>query len=74
MLTQASSASTWFSDAHTVLSVVGILMMGAMSLIGYKVHSVLFNMKIPERMATLEGSTVDLENRINKLEKKVFDL
>lgn len=70
-MSQANSASTWFSDAHTVLSVVGILLMGAMSFVGWKVHQVLFGMKIPERMAVLEENVKSHEKRLDRIESKV---
>ena len=64
--------SGWFTDFRDVVD-VGLLLIGAaMSIVGYKVHAVLFDLKIPERMATLEKGHEDHEKRIDKIETKIF--
>ena len=61
----------WLSDAHNVLGIVGLLLMGLMSIIGYKVHAVLFNMRIPERLGVIENIVNAHEKRLDKIEERI---
>lgn len=73
MLTFAlAQGSTWLSDLHTYVDLLGLLAVALMSFVGYKVHALLFSSKIMERVAALESTSAAHEKRIDKLDKKVF--
>lgn len=59
------------SDAHNVLAIVGLLLMGLLSVIGYKVHAILFNMKLPERLGVIENTVTAHEKRLDKIEARI---
>lgn len=73
MLIQASSTN-WFADINHLFVAGGMLLTTLMSIIGYKVHSIIFNMKLPERLTVLETTSDDHENRIHNVEKKLFGI
>ena len=72
MLGIIQSQSTWFSNLHDLIDALAVLAVGLTTLVGYKVHSLLFGMKLMERLSSLEGTAQDHEKRIDKVERKVF--
>jgi hypothetical protein len=59
-------------NIHNIVDALALFAVGLSTIIGYKVHSILFNMKLMERIAMLEGATRDHERDLDKLSKKVF--
>lgn len=72
MLTFVFEGSTWLSSLHDFIDLAALLAVGLTTLVGYKVHSLLFGMRLMERLAALEGASNDHEKRIDKVERKVF--
>ena len=70
MLVQTQN--TWLTDLHDIIDLGALLAVGLTTLVGYKVHSLLFGMKLMERLSALEGTADDHEKRIDKVERKVF--
>lgn len=68
----AQTANTWLTDLHDLIDVGALLAVGLTTLVGYKVHSLLFGMKLMERLSSLEGTANDHEKRIDKVERKIF--
>jgi hypothetical protein len=59
-------------NLHNIIDILALVAVGLSTVIGYKVHSILFGMRLMERIATLEGSARDHERDLDKLSKKVF--
>jgi len=72
VLSIIQSQNTWLTDLHDFIDVMAVLAVGLTTLVGYKVHSLLFGMKLMERLSSLEGTAEDHEKRIDKVERKVF--